>query len=278
MLTLILSRTDISEIAGYFKRISLSNILLAFLVINIAQFFSAMRMRYFFEKSNFPLSIKYSFILFSVGGFYNFLLPGGIGGDAYKVILARKRMEMPTAQGIRIMIADRASGLCVIILIMLTALYLIDINHYFSYANIILLFGALINIAAYLFASNLLLKQSCKNMLLSLPYSLIVQSLWVLSLYFLWESLGNGINFSAYIVLYAASSIASMLPISVGGLGIREMTYFYGAALISKYTGISVDGELGVALSLCIFALSFFSSLIGLFWLNKVTHSEINKN
>jgi uncharacterized membrane protein YbhN (UPF0104 family) len=277
LLLIILHNTEIGKIAGYFQHISPLNLILALLLVTLAQIAAAMRMRYFFAASSFHLSTGFSIILFYVGAFYNFLLPGGIGGDAYKVMIARKRLEMPTMQGIRIMVADRASGLCVLMLILFAALYFVDLSSALPYANLLIIAAMLITLITYLAGCKILLKQSPRIMLISLPYSLATQSLWVLTIATLWQSLGNGNNFIEYVALYAAASIASLLPVSVGGLGIKEMTYFYGAMLFRNYCHIPVDGELGVTLSLCVFALSFIGALPGILWLSKVTHMHVSR-
>ena len=125
MLALILKNAHGDKIAATLKQIPPLYLFLGFTFIMLAQLASAMRMRYFFIRSGFALNKKYATILFFVGGFYNFLLPGGIGGDAYKVVLVRHRMNVSTKQGVRIMLADRASGLCVLMLTMLGTLLLL---------------------------------------------------------------------------------------------------------------------------------------------------------
>ena len=273
LLFVILRKTDTGEITAYFKKIAFSHIILCLLLVTLAQVSASLRMRFFFLRNGFPIRPGYAIILFYVGAFYNFLLPGGIGGDAYKVIVAKKRLEMSSRQGIRIMIADRASGLCILILMMLATLGTFNIQ--FPFAAIVLCLSAVITLIGYVLCSHILLKQSPGIMLMSLPYSLVTQMLWLMTLYTLWDSLGSHQDFNAYIVLYAAASVASLIPSPPGGLGVKEGTYFYGATLMNQYGGTSVDGELGVAISLCIFALTFIASLPGVLWLNKVSKEEI---
>jgi uncharacterized membrane protein YbhN (UPF0104 family) len=271
LLWLILHHVDTAKIEIDFQRISPLHLLLALVFVTIAQLISALRMRFLFRASEFMLNRKFAVILFYVGAFYNFLLPGGIGGDAYKVILVKKRMEIPAAQGIRLMLADRASGLCIMMLIILAMLYQIDISHLFAYQGMAITLGIVVTLGGFLFFCQWLLKQHPRTMLCSLPYSFGVQMLWVCALAALWSSLGQGRHLVEYVVLYCAASIVSMLPVSVGGLGIKEMTYYYGAKLFHQYALIDVDPELGITLSLCIFVLLFVASLPGLVWLNKVT-------
>ena len=273
LLVAILYRTDFSKVSHYMENISPLYLILALFLVTMAQFVAALRMAYFFHAEGFPLSNKFAVILYYVGSFYNFLLPGGIGGDAYKVILARKRMEMPTMQGIKIMIADRASGLCVIMMMLYVSAYLIDFST-IPYANWLILMASIVTLAAYLIISKTFLKKSPKVMLLSIPYSFVTQMLWIATLATLWQALSNGKNFIDYVALYCAASVASMIPASPGGLGIKEATYFYGAKLIHQFAGVAVDPELGVALSLCIFFISLVCALPGILWLHKVSNLD----
>lgn len=276
LLLVILNHTNLSKIADYFARIPLLHLLVSLVFVTLAQIVAAMRMRFFFHASGFHLGAKFAVILFYVGAFYNFLLPGGIGGDAYKVMIARKRLETPTMQGVRLMIADRASGLCIVLIMLYAALLRMDLSSITPYAKPLIVTGTVITLVAYALLSRIIVRQSPKNMLLSLPYSLVSQLFWVATLWVLWNSFGNGTNIIEYIALYCAASITGLIPVSVGGLGIKESTYYYGAMLIKQYTGAPVDGELGITLSLCIFALSFIGALPGILWLHKVAHTEMH--
>ena len=274
LLVLILRHAELDKITGYLRQIPVMSIVLAMVLGTLAQTVSALRMQFFFRTSGFPLNTWYAIILFYVGSFYNFLLPGGIGGDAYKVFLARKRMDMSMAQGIRIMVADRANGLCVLTLTMYLGLYLIDFSARIPYTGPLLLLAAIVTPITYVVLGKILLKQSPRAMLLSLPYSFIVQALWMVTLMVIWKAIGHNEFLLCYITLYCAASIVGVLPVSVGGLGIKEMTYYYGAKIIAQWAGIPVDPELGIAISLCLFAMVFVASLPGVLWLGKVGKME----
>ncbi len=275
LLTFVVRKVGVEEIEKHLREISPSEGLLALLLASFAQYFSALRMRYFFTAAGFSMSKHYAVVLFYVGAFYNFLLPGGIGGDAYKVILVRKRLEMPAMQGIRIMVADRASGLCIIMLTLFLSLYLSGFGHIISHGNALLIAATIITPVAYLFASKILLKQNPSDMINSLGFSVIAQLFWMATFAMLWKAIGHGDHLIEYIGLYCAASIASMIPVSVGGLGIKEMSYIYGASLMQSFMGITIDADIGVAISLCMFALTFVSSLPGLFWLNRAGNANI---
>ena len=274
MLVLIIEKADGDKIFGYLRRIPPFQLLLAFLIIMAAQYSAALRMRYLFLRSGFSMSKRYATILFFVGAFYNILLPGGIGGDAYKVVLAKRRMDVTTKEGIRIMLADRASGLCIIMMTFYASLLMMDFSSITPYADPIICAAAAVTLGCYLLACKWLLKKSPSIMLGSLPYSAAGQALWVSGVITIWAALGNGTGAIGYVVLYCAASIAALLPVSPGGLGIKEMTYYYGAHWVTQYANMPLDGDLGIAISLCIFVLIFVTSLPGLLWLNKVEKTD----
>ncbi len=275
LLTLVLHNTNLSKITSYLEQVSALNLAFALVLVSLAQITAALRMRYFFHASGFHLGVKFAVILYYVGSFYNFLLPGGIGGDAYKVMLMRKRLHMTTMQGIKIMVADRASGLCIVMLILFASLYLMRLSAIIPYANLLIAAAIVTTITAYLFLSQLLLGQSPRTMLLSLHYSLYSQLLWVATLYVLLGALGNGVHFIEYVALYCAASIAALIPVSVGGLGLKESAYFYGAMLIRDHAHVMVDGELGIVLSLCLFTLTLIACLPGILWLHKIGDTNL---
>ena len=270
LLVFIVRHAGTEKILGYLKQISPLNCLLALAAACLAQIFAARRMQYFFNASGFPLNTRYAIILYYVGSFYNFLLPGGIGGDAYKVILARRHMDMPAMKGIKLMIADRASGLCIVMLMMFGMLCFVDLSHVIAYYHALLFCGVVITLIGYAAFPKLLLKQDPLTMIKALPYSLASQSCWIVALVLIWQSIGNGKNIVEYIIFYSAASVVGLLPISVGGLGVKEMTYYYGADVMQRFAGIAVDPDIGIAISLCLFAMSFISSLPGLVFLEKI--------
>ena len=275
LLWLVLSKVGLDEIGKHVKEISFGEGIAALIFATAAQVSSAMRMRYFFTKAMFTMSAKFAIVLYYVGAFYNFLLPGGIGGDAYKVMLVRKRMEMSAAQGIRIMVADRASGLCVIMFTFFLGCYLIGLNNVIPYGSVLLILATIITPIVYIIASRKLLKQLPVDMVGSLSYSVTAQFFWIATLYMLWNSIGHGEHFLEYVTLYCAASIASLIPLSPGGLGLRELTYLYGAGLMQTLLARDVNPDVGIAMSLCMFALTFISALPGLLWLNKVNKATI---
>lgn len=276
LLALVIRHAGIETIADDLRRITPLSWLAAIACVTLAQLVSSFRMEYFFRASGYPLSARYAMILCYVGAFYNFLLPGGIGGDAYKVILARKRMEMGAKTGVRIMLADRGSGLCILLLLFGVLLLRMDIA-VIPYAHMLIVAGVIVMLLCYLGFSQWLLAFPPRVMAASLGYSLVIQSLWMGALASVWLSLGDGHHLGGYLALYCAASVAGMIPASPGGLGLKEGTYYFGASLLARYAGLPLSPQLGVTLSLCLFVLMFISALPGIIWLEKIGKMDYSK-
>ena len=60
-----------------------------------------------------------------------------------------------------------------------------------------------------------------------------------------------------FLLLFLASSIAAVIPFTIGGMGARELVFMSGATLLG------VSGEQAVAVSLLFFLLTAVSSLCG---------------
>ncbi len=276
LLVLVIRHAGVDKIFGYLKKIPPFQLVLGFALISCAQIASAMRMRFFFRSAGFHLNARFAIILFYVGAFYNFLLPGGIGGDAYKVVLTRRRMNLTAKQGIHIMLADRASGLCVIMFTMYAGLMALDFHDTIPYAKPLIIAAALVTFTGYLFFSRLLLKQRPGVMIGSLPYSVCTQGLWVAGVLIICGALSGSAYAVEYIVLYCTASITGMVPASPGGLGIKEYTYYKGAELLQHYAHSGVNPDLGIAISLCIFFLMLTASMPALLWVSKVEKAEFS--
>ena len=72
-----------------------------------------------------------------------------------------------------------------------------------------------------------------------------------------------GVHFLAYLAVFLISSVAATLPLSIGGLGMREATFLFGVNLVH------LDPAYGVIASSLFFLMTVFSSLIGALFLSR---------
>lgn len=73
-------------------------------------------------------------------------------------------------------------------------------------------------------------------------------------------ALGFEGKFSPYLFLFLASSLVAIIPFSVGGLGMREIVYMWGAKIFY------LDSHLAVLISLLFYIISALVSVSGAYY------------
>ncbi|MGI9551063.1 MAG: lysylphosphatidylglycerol synthase domain-containing protein [Aurantibacter sp.] len=63
-----------------------------------------------------------------------------------------------------------------------------------------------------------------------------------------------------YLFIFLISSIVAVLPLTIGGIGSREVTFYYGAALFG------LDENSSVSISLVFFLISALISFFGIYY------------
>ena len=78
------------------------------------------------------------------------------------------------------------------------------------------------------------------------------------------------LNQIAYLIIFLVSSIVAVVPLTLGGIGSREVTFFYGAQLLGLDQGISVG------VSVLFFLITAIVSLAGVWYhFKKITLESI---
>lgn len=265
-LYLLFHQLDMPRLLALFRSAQWEWIVVAFLMLNLAQLASALRMRFYFMAEKRILSVRYSIILYYIGMLFNMVLPGGIGGDGYKAYMLKRDHRFPLRTSIRLMISGRANGLLFLVLIGLGfGAVSSTLPALLPYPLPLLLLAALVTIICYSQLSRILLKEKVETQIQASAYSFAVQALVAVCAACLFQSLNTSYPWAQhgyapdYMMLFMISSFVSVLPISVGGIGLRELTFFYGTQLLG------LNGEAGVAAALLYFAVNVCASLIGLF-------------
>ena len=83
----------------------------AVVLYNLSKIVSAFRLNYYFRDMRLRLSEKDNLLLYYIGMFYNLFLPGGIGGDGYKVYVLNRDLDTPLKPAIQAILFDRLSGM-----------------------------------------------------------------------------------------------------------------------------------------------------------------------
>jgi len=258
ILGLVVRQVGAQNLWGEFQRIELTWLLLAFLLLNLSQILSGFRMQFYFRTRRLTLRYPFALALYYVGMFYNTLLPGGVGGDGYKVYYLKKHADFPSLEAVRIMLAERANGLLALLLIVYALLPFTPILEQYESASIWLLVAVVVTLAGYFSAGRKVTGEKISDSLKALLLSFGIQLTILGSAITLFFGMGMGSQWVSYSLLFMLSAIASIMPISVGGVGIREFIFFAA----EPYTHTS--GSAGVAFAMVWFGVYLLSSLFGL--------------
>ena len=232
-------------------------LLLALVFFVASKVVSSFRLIIYFQAIGLNLSQKYNLRLYWIGMFYNLFLPGGIGGDGFKVYLLNKKFDTKVKPLIQASLLDRVSGLAALLFLAGVGYFFIDssgLPNWLYYVNATALF---LLIPVYSFVVNRFFHAFHSSFWLTNFYSLGVQWLQVLSAYFILLSLGVSDLYLEYQVLFLISSVVAVFPFTIGGVGARELTFILGF----QYVGI--DENTAVAFSLLFFLITAVVSMFG---------------
>jgi uncharacterized membrane protein YbhN (UPF0104 family) len=259
---LVFRKIDTNQLWEITKSIHWIWLIPALAMFVLSKVFTALRLNLFFKNIELNISEKLNFRLYLIGMFYNLFLPGGIGGDGYKIYLLNKHYKTSVKPLVQASLLDRLGGLVAIVFLLLLLILPVDMMLPFESQ---IPWEALIAIAAILvfpvfwFIQKFLFKSFLPSFLKSNLWSILGQLSQLVCAIFILLSLGVHEKFMAYQLVFLLSSIVSVLPLTIGGIGARELVFIYA----HSYAGI--EEATAVAFSLIFFLISALVSLSGAF-------------
>ena len=269
---------DYNKIELIFKNINYNYLVLLFFLTIFRNYIGAVRFHYLIAiKKKIPVIqlMKQYFI----ASFFNNFLPTAIGGDGVRVFLISKFGVSKTDTALFI-IMERLIGFYSLIIIaflscffwkapqqiktlilvmtcgytlMLMIIFLPKMNQLLEKFNINFFNKILNNIK--------LLRSNFKVIILTLLLSLFNQFISVMISYFVAEAINLEISMVVFLTLVPLVWFFTMIPISFGGVGLREISFVYLLALINISKESSIMISLGTYLTLII------SGIIGMIYL-----------
>ena len=265
----VLAKIDTRILMQTLQRAEWGWTLLGLLFFNLSKIASAWRLNLLFEAIGLRLSNLYNLKLYYVGMFYNLFLPGGIGGDGYKMFLLNRHKKIAVKSLFSALLYDRLSGLTALLFYALLLFYASNYTRYLGPlgGQIALITAILVFPVAYI-ATARFFKAFVHAFLPLMGWGLAVQALQIASALCLLTALGIGEYRLEYLTLFLLSSVAAVLPLSVGGVGVRELTFLYGLQAIGQ------PPEEGVTFSFLFFLVTLVSSLGGLAFVKNIARTK----
>ncbi|WP_164974107.1 lysylphosphatidylglycerol synthase transmembrane domain-containing protein [Filimonas effusa] len=231
-------------------------LLAAILLFILSKLLSAVRLQLFFNSIQVNIPAVLNRQLYWLGMFYNLFLPGGIGGDAYKVLWLRKsRSNIPVAETTRAVLLDRISGMMAAVMIMLLlAPFIAPLPNWMRFAS---LPAAVAGCLAYIWLIKKQFKSFYPVLLTTSGYSLGVQLLQCICVWCLLQTFDVHASLPEYMLIFLLSSLVAVLPFTLGGIGARELVFLYG----SRWLFLAQD--VSVTVSLLFYLITAVVSLAG---------------
>jgi uncharacterized membrane protein YbhN (UPF0104 family) len=252
-----MSKISFKEVLSVFSTANGYYIGGSFIFLAFSFVLSAFRQNLSFRNTGANLSQLLNIKLFWLGMFYNLFLPGGIGGDGYKVYLVSKYRKTSIKKNIGTMLVNRIAGLVAVGVITVVLYYLSGLH--IAYGN-----AAWIGIPLVYLFYMIVLKYFFKSFLKIHAglfwWSMALQMMQFISALFILFAFHQSTDLFDYLFLFFISAIATALPITIGGVGAREMVFLVGARTLG------LNNELCIALSLMFFLISAIISLGGIYW------------
>jgi uncharacterized protein (TIRG00374 family) len=283
LLFFLFKKVDSVSVWGYIKGAGWGLLFLGFAVNTLSYLLGVYRWKMYLDGAGVHLPFKRVLISFSGGLFFNLFLPSTIGGDLVKgfdlAMYTKKPKEIVAS-----MLLDRLSGYAAMVLISVTSVLLG--YHLVNNPVVILVIGAvtLVLLCAFLTLFNNFIFETIKKLLSrkggriaaglqrlhqeiylfrsrkmllmkNFMLSLVIQGAGPLVFYIIALSLGLKTSVIYFFVLVPLIQSITMLPISIGGWGLREQSTNFFFAMVG------IDKNMSVAISLL---SSFYVTIVSI--------------
>ncbi|WBX74118.1 lysylphosphatidylglycerol synthase transmembrane domain-containing protein [Tenacibaculum pacificus] len=268
LLYFVFKKIDFTQVLDLYKKSNTFYLLVAIILFISSQFISSIRLNYIFHKNDFLLDKFSNLKLYFVGMFYNFFIPGGVGGDAYKVFILNKQFGWKAKQLTKCVFIDRLIGLLAIFSLLITmASYLFFSNPLFLILGII---TSVISFFVGKFLLNRIFKKTNNYYTYSFFYSIIIQLLQIGTIICILKAFRLDIvNALSYCFTFLVSSVLSV--VSFAGFGAREYVFLKASSFLNT------DEAIAISVGLSFNIITAIISLVGVFFiLNKLSLKTIS--
>jgi len=229
-----------------------------------------------------------------IGFFYNNILPTSVGGDVYRVYDLGKNKNIAATKTVSTVVLERSmGGITGVIFLLFSFIFgmyaLLSLNMVISliivFVFMVLLLAILIN--PYFFKVDVLFekfrllkkirpkvrsfreivigyKDKKLHLLICFTYSLAIQLFIIASYWLVSNSQDLGIGFSAFLFIVPFTSLVASIPITIGGIGLRENAL---AFLVATFG--AAESQSALFSFIVLFIILFNAVLGGLVYLIK---------
>lgn len=237
LIWLVSKRVDLKEIAAIFSTANTAWIIMAIIIYGLSLFVSSHRSAIYLRGIGLPLRPWNAFALYMKGTVYNVLLPGGIGGDGYKILVLRTKDGPAVKQIFQAFFFERLSGLWAIFILLCilnTTLESPLLPPLWTWLTIA------IGTIGYYITMRMFFSEHATFFPQTHLMSFGIQTLVSLAVVCILKSQPMPVAYGPYLLSFHGSTIFSILNIGLSGLGVREFAMGYAAKMLQNDAALSV--------------------------------------
>lgn len=253
----VFTKIEFSQVVDILKNVNYLYLVVALVFFVFSKIVSAYRLNYYIGAVGIKLENKSNLKLYLLGMYYNLFLPGGIGGDGYKVWLLNNKFNIKVKDLFWSVMLDRVNGVLALFLLAMCLVPFLHLEAKWTYAA---LASIPLSIMVYFLVNKKFFPKFYKVITPTTLLSFAVQLLQVASAVFILLANGTLQKVFAYLFVFLISSIVAILPITIGGIGSREITFLFGSQLLG------LDVNLSIALSLLFYLITLLVSFGGIIY------------
>ncbi|MCR9264689.1 MAG: flippase-like domain-containing protein [Flavobacteriaceae bacterium] len=255
----IFTKIELKDVLQTLKKSDPIYLVLAILLFTLSKVLAAFRLQLYFHQIGARITQLANLKLYLLGMFYNLFLPGGIGGDAYKGYVVQKEYKPGTKKVVSVLLVDRLSGM-LLLFVYACALALLSSNTFFNGLNGLIALAIPLSVVVFWWVNKRFFISGFPVFWKSLGYSALVQLAQLVCVLCILKSLSIGLDVVEYLFVFLVSSIVSVIPLTIGGIGSREVTFLYGA----EWLGLNASTSIGI--SFTFFLITALVSLMGMYY------------
>ena len=295
LLFLVFQSIDVSKINNDLKSFSFWRLLALLAVCWIGQLICSERWRIFASSLKMEGGYRSFVQMYFVGMFFNIGLPSLVGGDAIKAYILSRKSNKPLHIGLASVLQDRAAGLITLLFYGFIAIMLCPISwrgfplwivYVFCWVAVALALWVILKgefiYRRFLIPDSDAFLQRMLRLIAEFHQALGMSNLkprafFRIALYsfinsglVLWifqqvtVAAGHPVDIISFSALFPIVTLVTMLPITLGGLGVREWCYVEALSLVG------IPRNSGLCISLATSALLLLCNLAGVFFLPSV--------
>ncbi|SNZ00299.1 lysylphosphatidylglycerol synthase transmembrane domain-containing protein [Flagellimonas pacifica] len=255
----IFTKINFEDVVQTIKKSNPFFLIIGILLVVLSKVLAAFRLNLYFHQINVKITQASNLKLYLLGMFYNLFLPGGIGGDAFKGYVIQKKYQTGTKKVVSVLLLDRLSGMLLIFIYACALVFFMQHAFFKAYSWLAAL-AIPISIIVFWLLNKKFFSYTLPVFWKSFGYSALVQLSQLICILCILKSLSITEHSFEYLFVFLISSIVSVIPLTIGGIGSREVTFLYG----SEWLGLEANTSIGI--SFVFFLITALISLFGIIY------------